>query len=107
MSYPWTFDDLTLVLDFYRRHGVPRKTNEQSFFELADLTLPHSAKSVRAQIGNFASLDPMKNGRFDHTSRNAEFVWKTFEDNPARLYREARKIVTNRRTWKSVQGMGA
>ena len=100
MSYPWTLDDLTLVLDFYRRHGVPRKTNERSFVELADLTLPHSTKSVRAQIGNFSSLDPTKNGRFDHTSGNAEFVWNTLENDLARLHREARKIITNPRTWR-------
>ncbi len=96
MKYPWTLDDLTLVLDFYRRHNE----NKDLSSELVALTFPHPKKSVEAQIRNFSALDPKSgSGGLPHVSRKARLVWEIFKDDSKRLRSESQNIAKNRQSW--------
>ena len=88
---PYTVDELILALDFYLTHGSPpRQETREQFVALMRLMHPHSAKSVEAQLRNFASLD--SGPGLSNASTWAEWVWAELGDNPERCREMADKI---------------
>ncbi len=95
--YPWTYDDLILVLDFYFTSGFPKSRIQPEFLDLANLAQPHPPQSTLAQIRNFEFLDPRgAGGGLEHVSPNARRIWDEFVNDRRRLKNEARKIKINR-----------
>ena len=99
MKYPWTLDELILVLDFYVTWGVNPQSTEPQFQDLLELVYPHPESSVWWQVRDFRAIDEDRPG---NKGDNAKLVWRELGSDPGRLRIEARKIRKNRMA-RSVQ----
>ncbi len=100
-KWPYTEDELILVLDAYFSE-IPEKKTDPKVIELAELVSPHSPESVELQLKNFRFLDPdREGGARNYSKTKAKPVWDKFAKDRDRLESEARVI---RKLAKEAQG---